>query len=139
MILDGVASLSQSETSLFVEGATGAEATLKYFFDWCTKQNETACPFGKDHRNETLEDLWTSILDQAEEAPIPAAICEAQNCAYPNVAAGTIRFQTLQSLYAPATQFPLLGQALNNASHGDASGFYLVSIISSSAMPSKTR
>ena len=126
MVLDGVASNSPSEISLFQEGAVSVEATLSYFFDWCSKQNETLCPIAHAFPNETMAEVWRRILDRAESSPLPATICESQQCVHVNVTADAIRYQTLESMYTPSMQFPTLAQALYNASHGDASGFYAV-------------
>ena len=129
ILLDAPFSISQSQTSLFVEAAASIDAVLAEFFDWCTQQNTTVCPLA--HRNKTVEAIWTDLMDRAEKAPIPASSCAsaALECLYQDASAVQIRQGTLSQLYQPYSTASELASSLYNASfHNDASYFAKVTI-----------
>ena len=112
MLLDSSLSLSQSETSAFVEDALSADKTMQSFLEWCSQQNTTTCPAA--HANKTMDEVWMDLMDTAERSPVPAPACQGGTapCASPDFTADEMRTAALNLLYQPSTHFPLLAQAI---------------------------
>lgn len=128
MILDCSVSISQSQTSLFIESAATVETTFRYFLEWCEKQNTTLCPLA--NRNQTPEEIWTQLLTRARKSPIPALVCQTNGtqCVIPTVTDEQLIKIAWGNLYNPVVQFPFLAQGIYNASyHNDASAFAAIS------------
>lgn len=111
MVLDGPYTLSQSVTSIFVEGASATDAALRYFFDWCQSQNATTRPAA--HQNRTMEEVWTKLLSRAESTPFP---CQSPYCGdITEITATDVRLAVLGWLFEPATNYPFIGDAIYEA------------------------
>lgn len=113
MVLDGITLHSQDESSNLLTESSTYEATLRVFFDWCT--SDSTCLPGQD-----VEQLFLDVLAQAEETPIPAPDCDdaATGCRS-TVTVEDILFNT-QTLLILQSTWAELGQALSDASNGNA-------------------
>lgn len=123
MVLDGSYSLSQSTTSIFVEAGSSNDACMENFFDWCEKQNKTACPLA--YRDRSPAQIWTSLLDRAEAAPIP---CNSSFCGVfsdrNTTSAYTIRSAALAQLYS-IESFPYLARGIDAAAYQNDTDAFL--------------
>jgi pimeloyl-ACP methyl ester carboxylesterase len=122
LALDGILQHSQSEAANLLVESTSYELVLHHFFNWAAKDNSSVL------KGHNVEELWTSLIANATERPIPASLCNGTNC-YEDVNAEEILFNAQQYLiFAGAsrglgTSWELLASALNHASEGDASAF----------------
>ncbi|KAI1637441.1 TAP-like protein-domain-containing protein [Biscogniauxia mediterranea] len=112
ILLDGNLQHSQSESSNHLIESTTYESTLKQFFKWCTSTD--GCPL----RGQDVEAKYTSVLNKAIEAPIPAPGCDDVSCRS-DVTEEELRFN-LQSFLISPFSWPSLGQALIDADDGNA-------------------
>lgn len=114
MLFDGPASVGTSPISIWMEGASSAEATMKYFFDWCAKQNETVCPAA--YQNQSMEVAWLKALERADAQGIPATVCALNGtCVHTSANAFSLVNSALSNgLYGPS-EFPGLSTALYEA------------------------
>ncbi|TID25336.1 hypothetical protein E2P81_ATG04437 [Venturia nashicola] len=69
MALDGIVDHTQSEITTLNDESTAYEDTLNQFFIWCN--TTTTCAL----QNQDTRSIFTSILDTASKAPIPAPDC----------------------------------------------------------------
>jgi pimeloyl-ACP methyl ester carboxylesterase len=118
--LDGILQHSQYEaTNLFVD-TSSYELTLTHFFEWARTSVSSAL------QGQSVNQLWTSLLDNATSTPIPALSCNGTNCR-PDVNAEEILFKVQGYLnFAGAERglglsWELFDSALSNATQGDAS------------------
>ena len=123
MVLDGIASLSPSEISNYVMGASAAESSLKYFFSWCSSQDAKTCPLAHSIGNQTLEQSWMKLVERADREGIP---CLGETCTRSTVSANDIRTSAYELLYTPALSFGALAQALHEAYRGNGTAFSYV-------------
>ncbi|KAI1741089.1 TAP-like protein-domain-containing protein [Xylaria scruposa] len=112
IVLDGNLQHSQSESSNLLTESTSYEATLKQFFDWCASNDECALQ-GKD-----VAAVFKSVRDKAAAAPIPAPGCDNVSCRS-DVTEEDFLF-TAQGFIISQRNWPVLGQALLEASNGNA-------------------
>lgn len=122
LALDGVLQHSQSEAANILTEISAYSLGLTHFFDWAGKNESSALKY------QDVEALWTSLLKNATETPIPAPSCNGTDCRT-DVNAEEILFnaQHFLTLAGPETglgaSWQSLSSALYNASQGDASAF----------------
>ncbi|KAI0470453.1 TAP-like protein-domain-containing protein [Xylariaceae sp. FL0804] len=112
MVLDGNVQHSQAEPSNLLIESTTYEATLKQFFSWCDSSED--CPLD----GENTEAKFISVIATADQTPIPAPGCDGVTC-QSDVTGEDILF-TLQGILATVADWPVLGQALLEATNGNA-------------------
>ncbi|KAF1938881.1 hypothetical protein EJ02DRAFT_505139 [Clathrospora elynae] len=111
---------SQSEaTNLLIE-TSSYELVLTHFFEWAA-MNESSALQGQND----IQGLWTSLLDNATETPIPALSCNGTHCRS-DVNAEEMVFNVQSYLAFEVDRgfgasWELLASAIYNASQGDAS------------------
>ncbi|KAI1143203.1 hypothetical protein F5Y05DRAFT_367851 [Hypoxylon sp. FL0543] len=121
MALDGVVSQSQAQISQFLAGASAADGAFRRFAQWCQGQNATACPAVQDSKHRTVLEMWTDIITQAENQPLP---CGGASCVRSYITADEIRVAATNYLYMPDPNWGNLGEAIYNTStQNDGSSF----------------
>ncbi|KAH7385339.1 TAP-like protein-domain-containing protein [Phaeosphaeria sp. MPI-PUGE-AT-0046c] len=124
MVLDGVLQHSGSDaTRVLIEG-TAYETALKEFFGWASKDEKSAL------KGQDVEKVWSSVLEAASKAPIPALRCGGSNATgglgrcYKDVTLSEFVLNAQGGLINNAPYFRRsFAQSILSASQGDASGF----------------
>ncbi|KAF2847197.1 alpha/beta-hydrolase [Plenodomus tracheiphilus IPT5] len=121
LTLDGILLHSQNEASNLIIEATSYEVGMKHYFDWATT-NDLSVLKGQD-----VAAIWTELLANATEKPIPALSCNNIDC-YSEVTAEDLLFNAHRLVAFAGERRPGLGgswevlsQALLNSTQGDAS------------------
>lgn len=132
MILDCTFWPSQSGVANLMFSAISEEAALRSFFDWCEEQNTTMCPIA--HQGQTVEAIWTNLLDRAEVDTVPASSClnGTSACLIQNWTANNIRQATLQAFYKPFQKqnfnFAGLASAVYHAAFNNDASLFVVGL-----------
>lgn len=136
MMLDSVASLSQSEIETFASAIMCVETAFKSFLSWCASQDATACPMAHYDPGKTLEQVWMDLIARVQEKPLPCS--DSKTCYHPDMTVDEIRAHTYSLLYSGST-FPNLSEAIGHAlNQNDASVFAGNAILLTSPSKSQT-
>ncbi|KAI0381469.1 alpha/beta-hydrolase [Hypomontagnella monticulosa] len=136
IMLDGVASLSQSEIATFTSAALGVETAFRGFLTWCKAQNATACPMAYYDPSKPLEQVWLDFMARVQEKPLPCS--DSKFCRHPEMTVDEIREHAFPLIYGESF-FPYLSEAIGHAlNENDASVFATYALQLTSPSESRT-